>query len=197
MGFSKGFSGSNKKAKATGRIEDGTYPARIVQIIDLGLQENEWQGETKQQPKVFINFEFPTERITVDGEDRPRWLGKEYTMSSHEKSQLYQVLMAADPGGKLTANGKKIKPLLGQPLMVTVGSTASGNAKIVSVARLMKGLTVGELENPAILFDLDNPDEEVYNKLPKWVQEKIDNRLDKDDDPAPVVDPELNDDNPF
>jgi hypothetical protein len=60
--------------------------------------------------------------------------------------------------------------------MVTVGSTATGNAKIVGVSRLMKGLQVDELFNPPVYFDLDDYDTNsvaVFNALPDWLKGKI------------------------
>lgn len=170
MGLSKGFEG---KKKSSGRIDDGVYVARIVQLIDLGIQENEWEGVTKEQQKVFITFEFPTERIVVDDVDRPRWLSKDYTVSLSEKATLYKLLKAADPDGKITNKGRNVKALLGLPVMVEVGSTSTGNAKIVNTTRVMKGMTVGELENPTVFFDLDKPDMIIFNKLPEWLKEKI------------------------
>jgi hypothetical protein len=175
MGLSKGFEG---KKKSSGRIEDGTYVARIVQLIDLGMQEIEWEGEKKQQQKVFITFEFPTERVEVDGVDRPRWLSKDYTVSLSEKAALYKLLKAVDPDGKITSKGRNVKAILGLPIMIEVGSTSTGNAKIISVARPMKGMPVGELENPTTFFDLDYADKAIFDKLPKWLQDKITNGLD-------------------
>jgi hypothetical protein len=167
-----------QKPKANlGRVEAGTYPARPVQIIDLGQQvQTDWQtGEPKTyddgnivvKPEVFINFEFPTERVTVQDEDRPRWTGKQYTLSNHEKAALTQLLNAAAPG---TEN---VSEVLAKPVTVTVGSTSGGNAKITNVAPIMKGMAVAELENPTAVFDFDEPDMEVFNKLPEWIRNKI------------------------
>ena len=47
-------------------MEAGTYPARCVGVIDLGVQYNEkWD---KRQEKLRLIFEFPTERVEVDGD---------------------------------------------------------------------------------------------------------------------------------
>lgn len=167
--------------KNLGRIDEGTFPARIVQIIDLGIQEDEYLGERKVGHKVFINFEFPTELVTVGDEDKPRWLGKEYTVSLHEKATLTKLVASADPEGKATSKGRNMKGLLGLPLMVSIGSTEKGKPKISNVARLMKGLTVGELVNKSIFFDMDDGDVEQFNKLPQWMQDKIKGGLDFED----------------
>ena len=163
-------------SKNFGRIEDGTHVARIIQVIDLGIQKNEFQGEEKIQPQVMITFEFGTETIEIEGVQKPRWLGKQYTVSNHEKAALTSLVNAVDPDGKVTGKGKHPNKLLGLPAMVTVGSTATGNAKIVGVSRLMKGLQVDELFNPPVYFDLDDYDTNsvaVFNALPDWLKGKI------------------------
>lgn len=169
---------SNKaKKQDLGRVENGTYPARVVQIIDLGQQvQTDWQtqepktyddGNLVIKPEAFVNFEFPTERIVIDEEDRPRWLGKQYVISSHEKAALMGLMAATAPDSKNLADA------LTKPCTVTVGSTSGGNAKIVGVTPLMKGTAVPELENPPVVFDFDEPDMSVWDNIPNWIKEKI------------------------
>lgn len=167
----------SKQKTDYGRIEDGTYPARVVQIIDLGMQvQTDWQsgepktyddGNTVIKPEAYVNFEFPTERIEVNGEDKPRWAGKQYVISSHEKAALMGLMAATAPGSNNVADA------LTKPCTVTIGSTSGGNAKIINVAPLMKGFYVPELENPAVVFDFDDPDMSVWDKIPNWIKEKI------------------------
>ena len=129
-----------KKRVDYGRVEDGTYPARVVRIIDFGLQyaTDFKTGEVKKyddgndviQHKVWIDFELPTETIDIDGVKKPRWYGKEYTVSSHEKAAIQALLKAADPDGKATMKGKNVVGLLGLPVMLTIGSTSTGNGNL-------------------------------------------------------------------
>jgi len=170
--------GSKKKFA---RLEDGSYMARIVNIIDLGVQEDMWEGEKKIAHKIFVQFEFPTETITINDEEKPRWLGKDFGVSLHEKSTLTKLIAAADPDGSKTRKGRNLKGLLDLPLMVTVGSTSTGNAKIAGMARLMKGMTVPPLANPVVFFDLDGDDVEAFEKLPDWMKDKIKAGIDFND----------------
>lgn len=166
-----------KQKQDLGRIDDGTYPARVVQIIDLGMQvQTDWQtqepktyddGNTVIKPEAYVNFEFPTERITINEEDKPRWCGKQYVISSHEKAALMGLMAATAPGSNNVADA------LTKPCTVTIGSTSGGNAKVTNVAPIMKGMTVPELENPAVVFDFDNPDMSVWDNIPNWIKEKI------------------------
>lgn len=165
-------------------VEAGTYPARCCGVIDLGLQHIEWQGQKKEQEKVMLMFELPTERITVDGEDKPRWLSIRYTVSLHEKAGLRKTLDAWR-GKPMTAEelkGFNIGSLLNAPCMLTVVNKEGGNgnvyANIGGIGKPMKGIPIPELESEPILFDMEADDaEEVYKKLPEWVQEIVDSSV--------------------
>lgn len=169
--------------KDFGRVEDGAYPARIVQIIDFGLQyETDWKtqeiktyddGNPMIKHKVWINFELPDETIEIDGVDKPRWYGKEYTVSAHEKSALAALLKAVDGKGNATDGGRNVKGLLGLPAMLTIGSTSSGKAKVSAVSAVPKGMQVGALVNDETFFDLDSDDVEGFEKIPNWMKTRI------------------------
>lgn len=158
-------------------IEAGTYPARCVGVVDLGIQHNSFNG--KDQEKVLIMFELPTERITVDGMDRPRWLSARYTMSLHEKAALRKTLDAwrGKPFTQEELCGFNLADIINAPCMLTVINVernGSTYANISAVSKLMKGMEAPELENEAIIFDMDAENaEETKKKLPNWVQEVI------------------------
>ena len=156
-----------------GRIEDGSYPARLVQVVDIGEQEQidfETGNPTgKYQRRLFLTWEFPTEQIEINGENWPRWLSQEVTLSFHERAKLPQIIAALDP--KKQAND--LSELLGKPSLVTVGSTKNNKPKVTNVVQLPKGMQVGELKNNPVAFDMDDFDEEVFNSFPQFVQDKI------------------------
>jgi hypothetical protein len=185
------FADKPKAAKKDfGRAEDGAYPARIVQLIDFGKQyaTDYKTGEIKKyddgneivQPKVWITFELPTETIEVDAVAKPRWYGKEYTVSTHDKAALTGLLKAADPKGEHTAKGRNVRGLLGLPVMITIGSTSSGKAKVAAVSAVPKGLPVDPLANPESFFDLDSDDVDMFEALPNWMRERITSGVDFD-----------------
>ena len=157
-----------------GRIEDGTYPARFVQLIDVGEQENTdyKTGEAlgTYSRKLFLTYEFPTERIEVKGEDKPRWLSENQKFSMSEKANLPKRLKALGTGKE-----KTIEDMLGNPCMVEVSSTSGGKAKVANVSKPMKGMQVGALENTARAFDMDDANMEVWDELPNFMKEMIQN----------------------
>jgi hypothetical protein len=74
-------------------IPAGTYVARCVSVIDLGVQETPWGGKEK----VYIGFEIPGERVQwkdKDGKEHegPAFIGSRYTNSINEKAILGQHL---------------------------------------------------------------------------------------------------------
>lgn len=201
-------------------LTPGTYPARIVHVIDIGLQyRTNWKTgnqlyrddegkETEEdtgnpiiQPKVWITFELPTELISVGDKEMPRWLSKAYVVSNHEKSALYKLITAA-------GNIKSLDQLVGRAVMVTTSLSSSGRDKIQDVMTLMKGVLVPELIGETKVYDLDNPDQSVYDSLNPFVKSMIDNRVNKqkgggnkqksgDKAPKPKQKEQMDDDIPF
>ena len=177
--------------KDLGRIKKGTYIAIPYQIIDLGRQyETDYRtgekitwddGNPKIYHKVWITFEFPTERVEwedKDGEvkEGPRVLGKKYTVSTHEKAALTGLFEAAGKPG-----ATNIGELLGCPVLVNVGSTSGDRAKVVSVSAVVSGMQVPNSELDTVVFDMDEFDHEVFKSLPKFIQDIIRESLDWDE----------------
>jgi hypothetical protein len=157
------------------RLPEGTYVGRIAGLIDLGIQpQTDWKsGEpTDSKPRVLLTCELPTELLEFKtGDDevemKPRWISKEFTLSSFDQSNLVKLINALAPGTK------DLKELLNLPCMVTVGSTVNGNAKIVSLVSSPSGMPVGELANEATYFDFDDPNEDLFKSQPEWLRTKI------------------------
>lgn len=155
-----------------GRVEDGTYPARLVQIIDLGVQpQTDWQtGEDKDPaPRAIFTFELPTERIEVKDEDKPRWYSKEYTLSMGKNAALPKLIKALSPKGDVDT----LPDLLGKDCMISIGTTSGGKAKITGVTKTVVGMKVPDLENKPSAFDFSEPDVDIYKTFPEWIRNKI------------------------
>ena len=136
------------------QVEPGTYSARCYGVIDIGTQRNEWQGETKHQHQVIIQWELP-EELMNDG--RPFGVSKFYTLSLHEKANLCGDLQAWR-GREFTEEEKKgfdISKLVGVPCMLSVIHNQQGKARVQSVMKLPKGMVVPDQVNESVLFDLD------------------------------------------
>lgn len=181
-------------------MEAGTYPAVCVGIVDLGEQYSE--TFKKYGDKLLIIWEIPSQTIQIDGEDKPRWLSKDFSASLHEKSGLYQALVSwrgkAFTEKELTVDETgfmqfSVLDMLGSGcfLQVIVEEKDSGSYnRITSVISLPAGMDTPKTETPLIAFDIDDWDDEVFNSLPVWVQDRIkkSTQYQKLHAPASVVD---------
>lgn len=191
----KGNAGGNRVEQAV--LEVDNYPARVVQIIDEGLQTNPFD-DTKTNHMLRVTYELTTEFMKDkdgnDVEDKPRWISEEINiidlpvgMSVQEvyndqyrgKSKMVIRAKALDPKGKHEFD---FSAFLGMPCLVFVGEKArkkDGTKYNVvgSVSAPVKGMAIAELINEPTLFILDEPDVEVFRSLPDFLQDVIKGNL--------------------
>ncbi len=172
-----------KSGSSVPPMEAGTYPAVCVGIVDLGEQYNE--AFKKYTDKMLFIWEIPSQTIEIDGEDKPRWLSKDFSASLHEKSNLYQTLVSwrgkAFTEAELTEdeNGDmqfSVLEMLGSGCFLQViVEEKDGNSynRITSVIALAVGMSTPPTETPLIAFDIDRWDNEAFKSLPEWIQERI------------------------
>lgn len=172
-----------RKIKSTGGpkaplIEAGAYPARLVQVIDLGLQPQEFGGETKT-PKndLWITYELTDEFMPgEDGEPdetKPRWQSERFPLNnlSSDLAKSTKRYMALDPN--MEADGDWSE-LLGNPVLVTIVVKGEyNNIAGTSTMRPKEAAKLPELVNPTKVFSMDDPDLEVFNSLPQFLQDII------------------------
>lgn len=161
-------------------VEPGTYFAVCIGDVDLGEQETIYNGKTKYVDQIQLIFELPGELIEVDGEQQPRWLSRRFGTSSvtSEKSSLRKFLEAWF--GKRFENDEiktyNTKNLLGRPAMLSVVLSKDGRyANIASAAALPKGVPAPEAKSEFLHFDVEHWDDDMFVKLPEYLQELIKN----------------------
>lgn len=166
-------------------IEAGSYPARVVQVIDLGLQAQQpWQGQEKP-PAHMIRLtyelvdEFCLDEEGNELEDKPRWISEDFALYSlqADKAKSTKRYFAIDPDD---VNDGDFTGLIGFPCNVTVvqkKSKSNGNVYNnvggVTSVRPKDAARMPELVNPPKVFVLDEPDMEIFQSLPSWLQEKV------------------------
>lgn len=172
-------------------IEPGTYPARLVQVISLGLQEQRpYQGQEKPpQYELYLTYELLDEFMkSEDGEDdeaKPRWISE--TISLHnlaaDKAKSTKRYYALDPTEEYEGDWSQ---LVETPCMVTVvvnegkGKNAGkkfNNISAVSAMRPKEAAKAKPLVNKPVVFDIDDPDLAVYNAFPDWLKKKFQDGL--------------------
>lgn len=167
-------------------LDGSTYMGVCIGVIDLGEQFRQFdkQKQGKYAEECMFIFEIPSERVEVDGEDKPRWLSsKRYAVSLHDRSALYQMLTSwrgkaltdaeLDPAGE----GFDLMQLAGRGAMLSVSvvekDDGSRHNKIEAVTGFPKGIPAPQPESEILVFDADDPDMEVLGKLPEWIQDII------------------------
>ena len=173
-------------------LEPGAYPARLVQVILLGIQkQNPYQGQEKPPTlEMMLTYEFLDEFMKdEDGDDitdKPRWLSE--TLPLHnlaaDKAKSTKRYYALDPNDEHDGDWSE---LVTKPCIVNVinkegtGKNAGRvyeNISNVSAMRPKEAAKAPELVNPTKVFDFYNPDMEVFNALPEWLQNKMKEAVD-------------------
>lgn len=180
---------SDSKFKRAEPLEAGSYPARVVQILDLGVQpQRPFKGETKP-PCQEINItyeladEFMKDEEGNDIEDKPRWVSEMIPLFNlkAERAKSTQRYKALDPNDDFDGD---FTQLVGLPCNVTIvqsvsktnGNTYNNVAGITSM-REKDAKRMPELVNPSKTFVLDDPDMSVFTSLPQFIQDKITSNL--------------------
>ena len=172
-----------KSGSSVPPMDAGTYAAVCVGIVDLGEQYSE--TFKKYNDKMLIIWEIPSQTVEIDGENKPRWISRDFSASLSEKSNLYQTLVSwrgkAFTESELTEDENgfmqfSVLDMLGTGcfLQVIVEEKDSGSYnRITSVISLPAGMTAPTTETPLIVFDIDAWDDEAFKSLPGWIQDRI------------------------
>ena len=176
-----GKKAKTEPTKPEDRIPPKPIHARIVSIIDFGLQpqtDYETKEPTDPKPIIQITYETPTCTITYEDKEgnevtKPRWISKDYMVSLSEMSNLYKLRKALNP------KAESLDEFLNMPVLLTIGSTEPmNNAKVTGVSPAMEGFEVPPLANDAFHFDFSHPNMELFNGLLAWQQKKVKEALD-------------------
>jgi hypothetical protein len=191
-----GLNAKKLQTKSTGlqqeALEAGTYPCRVVEIIDLGVQpQRAFEGQAKPPVQhIRITYEFTDEFcVDADGneqEDKPRWLSEDIpfhplTSDLAKSTKRYKAIDPKDDfDGDFTL-------LVGCPCNVTITATEGkgknagkvfNNIASVNTMRKRDAEKCPKLVNEPTVFLIEDPDKGVWGKLPQWLQEKITSAID-------------------
>lgn len=167
---------------------EGTHVARLLGITDLGHQD----GFTYQGKEIDSswNYEFTYELVNHDMED-----GRPFVVSETVPNKDWENT-ATGMSTKLVARCKSIlgkeyrlgvedlSKILGGACMVTVAHNDKGYSKIpgtAAVGSVPFGMEVKELHNQTYIFDMDDPDMDLFEAMPDFKKEKITGALNFND----------------
>lgn len=168
---------------------EGTFPARVFKIINLGTHEQEFQGKVKKNALIRIYWELPTEldKFTVKDEDgsdkeieRPFAVSREFTLSMAPKANLRPIVegIIATSLSDDEAQNYDMEDLLGRACLVTVVHKENRDrsrkyAFVNSTAGLMKGQEAPAAVNEPIIQDVNVMTREEISNLPDWLEEMM------------------------
>ena len=183
MGLTVKASGGSSTFKP---VPSGMHLARCYRIVDMGTQSTTWKGQTKQQPKVMLQFEVHSEdsdgKPIVTDKGEPMSISKNFTASLGENAILRQELenwrSRAFTADEL--KGFQLKNVLGAWAMLSVvkeqgndGNEYTNISSINPVSSQIKKAGLPEGHNELKIFDLENPDMALFETFGNKIKEKI------------------------
>lgn len=136
---------------------EGSHQAVCICVIDLGTQDNTYEGVTTTAHKVFVGFEVADE-FKASGD--PFILGRDYTFSLNEKAAL-RGLVKALRGKDVGADEElDLRALLKKPCIVSLeNKTTSGGksyVKLTGVQPPMRGNKPATCRLESIFWEIDS-----------------------------------------
>ena len=172
------------------KVPPGCHFAICNMVVDLGIQQSEYKGQAKSQHKVYIRFEVPDERTEWEKDGKklegPCSIGATYTLSLSEKANLRKVLenWRGQPFTAQELKGFDITKLAGKCCQIMVQHDSRGDKTYANITGVM-GISREQRERAraaisevgVLVYELDNPDPEVHERLPNWIKEKLSQRV--------------------
>ncbi len=163
----------------------GAQPARIAQVIDIGVQARpDFKGKAKSPvPQVLINIELVTDEYEFDGKKvKHRLAPKAFNIVSRSSemygnSAICGFLNDVDPQDSVKG---KLTDLVDKPCLATVVHVAGTGkhlgrtfANIKRVMQPPEGYPVPALSTPTTVFSFDEPTAEAWATIPEFIKTKI------------------------
>lgn len=156
---------------------EGQYTARCYRIIDLGTQtiKSMLYGESEKH-QVMVSWELIGKDDEKMDDGKPFSIHQTYTVSLHEKAKL-RADLEAWRGKKFTAAelaGFDLGKVLGQYCTIQVVHSEDGKYANVQTIMAYKG-DKPEPVNADLVFDIDQPDMQIFESLSDNLKAKITN----------------------
>lgn len=161
----------------------GTYFGRCYSLAFLGTAPETIKGVTSMKKKLRISWELPTEKTVFKEGDEPKPFAVHRILneSTSEKSDVFKILNAWTSGkvNKDTIKNFDLEKILGQPCLLNIThkiSTKDSSQKFLEVTGISpvpKGMQLTPAFNPPQIFDVERFDQVQFNKLPKFLKERV------------------------
>lgn len=172
------------------KVPPGCHFAICNMVVDLGIQQTTFKGQSKSQHKIYLRWEVPDERVTYEKDGKevegPCSIGATYTLSLSEKANLRKVLenWRGKPFTAEELKGFDVTTIAGKCCQIMIQHATSGDKTYANVTGVM-GTSRDQKERArnaksevgVLVFSLDDPDPEVRERLPNWIKEKLQIRI--------------------
>lgn len=154
----------------------GSHIAICIGYVDLGTQNETFEGKQKTQRKLRIMWELCEER-TADG--KLFTTGKTYTNNLGDKASLRKHLESwrSRPFTPDELKGFNLDNIVGKPCLLTIVHKPKQDGgisdSIGGISPLHRSMPVPKQVNPTTIFVIDQFDHAKFDKLPVWLQAKI------------------------
>ncbi len=169
-------------------VPAGVYLARCYKMVDMGTQKVvSKKFGTKEVRQVILYWELLQDddggKVAME-DGRPFSISKTYTLSMNSKANLRADLNSwrGVPFTDAEAEGFDITNLLDKYCKLQVVHNKSGDKVYANVGSIMTTKKTAEGVNEVVGFSISDPDMEVFAKLPEWLQGKIRESAEWDDD---------------
>lgn len=167
-------------------VEAGVYMAVCIGFVDLGEQYSE-KFKNYSYKGMYI-WEFPGETIEIDGEQKPRQLSKEFTISASNKSNLRKFIETWNSRSYSDEDFMEFDVFeqVGKPCQLNVVLNETKEyANVDNLMPIPKGFPAPTTTTEHIKWDMNAWDDALFDKLPEWIQEKIKKSTQYQKDHAP------------
>lgn len=182
-----------RKGSSRPQVPPGTYARRVVGVVELGTQEGEWQGVSKDKHPVMVFFQIFGKQLPEwkdkDGKDIPFVEKVEVNKSFSENGGFLPLFNAMNHEGK----AKNLFQLLGTAgrLKMVKKTTKAGKEIVVVDPKSISspvievldedGMATGEFRTvkvpeatePFRVFQWATGNQAQFDTLPLWIQEQI------------------------
>lgn len=117
------------------------FAATCIDIIDLGMVETTWQGQTRKKHRICLRFFCDEWFVDDEGKNRPLWVDKYLTFSLHENSAM-RPFLESWRGKKFTEEelheGFNVAKLLYAPAFLQITHNVTPDKTYANIATIMK-----------------------------------------------------------
>lgn len=155
-------------------VEPGVYMAVCIGFIDLGEQYSE-KFNSYTNKGMYV-WELPGETIEIDGEQKPRQLSKEFTISASNKSNLRKFIETWNSKSYSDEDFMEFDVFeqVGKPCQLNVVLNETKEySNVDNLMPIPRGFPAPTTDTKLIKWDMDAWNDEVFAELPEWIQDKI------------------------